>query len=134
MLLVRLVLAAAILVEEYLGMFLYWCDLLESVECLMPMGSDHSVSFNGRVPFFYLFKFLFFVLLLVPNTKFSHVIYSGFMEPAIDSLAQNLHTKVVPVMESLLLRCVLHRPTSSIVAIGLTRYATGTGDGSTSVC
>lgn len=68
-----------------------------------------TTSLSNRVPFFYLFKFLFFVLLLVPNTKFSHVIYSGFMEPAIDSLAQNSHTQVVPVIESLLLRYV-HNP------------------------
>lgn len=129
---------------------------------------QHYVEFFvSWIPFYFLFKCGFLGLLLVPHTKvchdgqrvtqqlcvwivtrtyacdlvqFAHVLYDGFVQPGVVLLMQEFDTRVQPVLESLVIKCV-HSPHSRSASLNesLTRYpltysTADTATGSISSC
>ncbi|KAE9033696.1 hypothetical protein PR001_g10051 [Phytophthora rubi] len=74
-----IVLAAAAIFQQYLEFFISW------------------------FPFYYLFKCILLGLLLTPSKQFPHLLFEGFIRPAVVLLKCELDTNVLPVVESLIM-------------------------------
>ncbi|KAL3657310.1 hypothetical protein V7S43_017818 [Phytophthora oleae] len=75
-----IVLAAAAIFEQYVEFLISW------------------------FPFYYLFKCILLGLLLTPNKHFTHILFEGFIRPAVVAIKQKLDTNVLPVIESLVIK------------------------------
>ncbi|KAL4140171.1 hypothetical protein PRNP1_015242 [Phytophthora ramorum] len=75
-----IVLAAAAIFEQYLEFFISW------------------------FPFYYLFKCVLLGLLLTPNKQFPHLLFEGFIRPAVEVIKRELDTHIVPIIESLVIK------------------------------
>ncbi|KAG6959682.1 hypothetical protein JG688_00009979 [Phytophthora aleatoria] len=76
----RIVLAAAAIFQQYIEFFISW------------------------FPFYYLFKCVLLGLLLTPNKQFTHLLFEGFIRPAVVSIKHKLDTNVLPIIESLVIK------------------------------
>lgn len=56
------------------------------------------------IPLYYLFKCVLLGLILVPNAKVPHVLYHGFIEPAVDQVQQAVYTHAMPLIETLTIK------------------------------
>ncbi|TMW60347.1 hypothetical protein Poli38472_000389 [Pythium oligandrum] len=65
---------------------------------------EYAEFFVSWIPFYYFFKCMLLGLLLVPSTKISHVLYHGFIEPTMDKIQEQVHARVLPVVESLVVQ------------------------------
>ncbi|KAG2762740.1 hypothetical protein PC129_g13261 [Phytophthora cactorum] len=75
-----IVLAAAAIFQQYIEFFISW------------------------FPFYYLFKCVLLGLLLTPNKQFTHLLFEGFIRPAVVSIKHKLDTNVLPIIESLVIK------------------------------
>ncbi|OWZ15040.1 Receptor expression-enhancing protein 5-like isoform X2 [Phytophthora megakarya] len=75
-----IVLAATAIFEQYIEFFISW------------------------FPFYYLFKCVLLGLLLTPTTQFPHLLFEGFIRPAIVTIKLKLDTNVLPIVESLVMK------------------------------
>ncbi|KAG6606455.1 receptor expression-enhancing protein 5-like [Phytophthora cinnamomi] len=75
-----IVLAAAAIFQQYLEFFISW------------------------FPFYYLFKCILLGLLLTPNKHFPHLLFEGFIRPAVMTFKRELDTNVLPIVESLVMK------------------------------
>ncbi|KAF1329871.1 Tb2/dp1/hva22-related protein, partial [Globisporangium splendens] len=84
------------------------CRILEFwvVLAAMTVFEQYVELFVSWFPFYYLFKCAFLGLLLVPNTKFTHVLYDGFVHPGVLWLKDEFDANVQPLLEAVVIKKV----------------------------